>query len=224
MAITGPTLLDVVETTVSAATIVLTVPAGGVPADALLVVDAQIRSGGPTVDSCADDGGNTYEQDNATGTSDSNRFTTIVTTALSSADNITVTLSASSDRRVAAAYYFEGVGSAIPSIDESENDPARPSANFPGGYLALGRVRGVGASAAVTEDANFTTVNSPAPSLEVGAAPRIVANSAHQVVSTGGTVEYDPTLTDFVGTTSITLQGFAPAGAGNLPLLNHYYQ
>lgn len=44
MAITGPTLIDTVESTVSAASIVLTVPAGGVPAEATIFVDCQVRS------------------------------------------------------------------------------------------------------------------------------------------------------------------------------------
>lgn len=210
MAITGPTVIDVVETTASASNIVLTVPAGGVPVDATIFVDCHVRSGdAPT--SCADDGGNTYSATRTTD-QDSQRFQAFVTTALSSGDNITVTLDAATDRRTAVAFYFEGLADAAPKVNEQSNDPTFPSGSFNAGDLALGRVRNVGATTAVTEASGFTTINGPPPSLEVGDAPRILHNSAYQIVSSPGTITYDPTTTDPVGTTVVFLTGHAPAG------------
>lgn len=224
MAITGPTLIDLVESTVSASTIVLTVPVGGVPADAMIFVDVNTQlTLGTTPTSVADDGGNTYANTRPT-TDDSNRFLAFVTTALVQNDQITVTLNQAADRRVAIAYYFEGLADASPKVNNFTTDETAPSGTFAAGDLALGRVRVGGNNAAYTEDANYSTINSPAPSLEVGTTPRITSNSAHQIVSTGGAISYDPTVTNFAGTLSLHLTGHAPAGEGGLPLFNHYYQ
>lgn len=144
-----------------------------------------------------------------------------MTTALASGNTITVTLNAASDRRIAIAYYFEGLANVAAKVNEQSNDPTFPSGNFAAGDLALGRVRNIGASTAVTEATGFSTINGPPPSVEVGSAPRILHNSAFQLVGSPGTVTYDPTTTDPVGTTVVFLTGHAPAAVSDLLLLGH---
>lgn len=113
---------------------------------------------------------------------------------------------------------------ASPKINAFTIDGSAPSGTLAAGDLALGRVRVAGNTVSYTEDTDYTTINSPAPSLEVGTGPRITSNSAYQIVSTGGMISYGPTISDAGGTVSQQLTGHAPAGEGGLPLFNHYYQ
>lgn len=220
MPVTGPTLIDKVESTTSSSTIVFTVP-GGVPAGAMIFADVNT---GQNAGGASDDGSNTYTEIlniDPGGGVNAVRYHAFVSTPLTSGEEITVVLAGSAGRRVGTAYYFEGLDAAPPTATDSATGESRPSANTPADDLALGfwAAQQDFPSFSATEDADFTNIDN-ATTGNV-ASPRAV-NAAFRIPGSPEATTYDPTITDYVAlATGLTVH--AQPGTGgtrtNLSLL-----
>ncbi len=185
---------SVIDTT-NTSSMSITVPAGGVPLGALIML-AIYAAGSQTVSSNTDTGGNTYGGANSQGNSPIiySRFAP-VTAALVSGNSISVTLSGNSNPKMMHAAYVTGLAfNSNDRIGNASGTSTSPSATLgnvttgPNGDVLHG-VLGLNAAANITEDGTFTQF--PACPLITGNAH---LNVGYRIVPSGSIYSYAPSL------------------------------
>lgn len=200
MALGTPVFIDGVNNSTPSTSTVLTVPGGGVPAGAQIVVSWAGDVGG-SAHSCTDTAGNTYvidqtDPDHATGNLESVFFRASNVLALAASDTITISWTATAVNSAIAAY-VTGVKDTLPldqkNTGEGTDDPV-DSGNITTtqadevlfGALTYDAV----GSRTITEDADFTLLGN------LGGAVGRQNHLAYRIVSATETNNYVPSGLD----------------------------
>jgi hypothetical protein len=183
-------------------TVVVTVPAGGVPAQSHIVVCVSDNSTGGVTGSVADTAGNTYvdrghqANNNANANGVGGIFTATTGLPLNNGDTITYTLAQTSKSAAVAAFYATGVRNDLaPLIQSAAGSSTSPSvtSGTPSetGVLFVGMVSGQTVIASFTQDSTNAAWASPPGQVSLAAPPLGGGN----VVNAAATaLKYNPTF------------------------------
>lgn len=202
------TLIDTAQIQVSHNSVVLTVPAGGVPVDATVVVAFAVGAVNPPVTTVTDTGGNSYaDQNDGSG---SKLFVGVANTPLAQNDTIVIDYGAGSrDATGAVAFYATG----LPNVDQSvflsgtDNEVVNAvgPATVAAGGIAVGVMYHFNTVLGFTEDGNFTGI---AQAIAIDGATRRGVTVSYREAS--GTYLYDPTITG-TGFRGLSIAALGPA-------------
>src|SRR5258706_2245004 len=191
------------NTGVAVNTVAVTVPAGGVPAGALIVVCVSDNSVSGTggLNAVADTGGNVYtsavqaNNNNAAANGCGIMYTANVTKALVNTNTITYTLGTATSSAAVAAFYIKGAPTLIEAKNSATGSSTTPSVTSGtpsvAGDLFIGMVSATTLVSSFTQDSTNAAWASPPGQVSIAAPPLGGGN----VVNAGaGTRTYAPTF------------------------------